>query len=265
MKGVILAAGDGGRLRPLTRTPKALVKVGGLSLIEYPLTALAAAGVSDIAVVVGYQADRLCEQLSELHPNLSFIFNEDYDEGNAISLYAARNFAGDDSFFLCMADHPICPDIPKRMLSGSPAEVCMLGVDGGAWHPSQIGDATRVLTEGGVILEIGKQLDVWNGVDTGVFNMNADVFSAIEELMRVHDMDVGISDVVRYMALGGQPFIACDVSGLFWADVDTPEDYESVNSLLRGKAWQTYMTGSYPAISTDDFPDPRPDSLAIRR
>ena len=265
MKGVILAAGDGGRLRPLTGTPKALIKVGGLSLIEYPLAALAAAGVSDIAIVVGYQADRMCHQLSELHSDLSFIYNEDYDEGNAISLYAARDFVRDDAFFLCMADHPICPDIPMRMASNSLAETCVLGVDGRAWHPSQIGDATRVLTESGVILEIGKQLDVWNGVDTGVFNMTGAVFSAVEELMRVHDMDVGISDVVRYMAAGGQPFMACDVSGLFWADVDTPEDFESVDSLLRGEAWQTYMTGSYPAISTDDFPDPRQDSLATRR
>jgi choline kinase len=265
MKGVILAAGDGGRLRPLTGTPKALIKVGGLSLIEYPLAALAAAGVSDIAIVVGYQADRLCHELSELHPDLSFVFNEDYDEGNAISLYAARDFVQDDSFFLCMADHPICPDIPIRMVSGSLGETCVLGVDGQAWHSSQIGDATRVLTESGVILEIGKQLDIWNGVDTGVFNMTSDVFPAIEELMRVHDMDVGISDVVRCMAAGGQPFMACDVSGLFWADVDTPEDFESVDTLLRGEAWQTYMTGSYPATSTDDFPDPRLDSLATRR
>ncbi len=249
----------------MTGTPKALLEVGGLSLIEYPLAALAAAGVSDIAVVVGYQADRLCHRLSELHPDLSFVYNEDYDEGNAISLYAARDFVSDDSFFLCMADHPICPDIPIRMVSGSLAEACVLGVDGRASHPSQIGDATRVLTEDGVILEIGKQLDVWNGVDTGVFNMTADVFSAIEELMQVHDMDVGISDVVRYMANRGQPFMACDVSGLFWADVDTPEDYESVDSLLREETWQMYMTGSYPAISTDDFPDLRQDSLATRR
>ena len=249
----------------MTGTPRALIKVGGIALIDYPLAALAAAGVSDIAIVVGYQADRLCHQLSELHPNLSFIFNEDYDEGNAISLYAARHFVRDDSFFLCMADHPICPDIPIRMVSDSLANVCTLGVDGRAWHPSQIGDATRVLTESGVILEIGKQLDVWNGVDTGVFNMNADVFSAIEELMPDHGMDVGISDVVRYMAAGGQPFMACDVSGLFWADVDTPEDFESVDSLLRGETWQTYMTASYPDISTDDSPDPRLDSLATHR
>ena len=48
-------------------------------------------------------------------------------------------------------------------------------------------------------------------------------------------------------------------------DVDTPEDFESVDSLLRGETWQTYMTASYPDISTDDFPDPRLDSLATRR
>jgi choline kinase len=257
MKGIILAAGDGGRLRPLTfNTPKSLLKVGGIPLIDYPLAALRSAGVSDIAVVVGYQADRLCDELSEFHPDLSFIYNEDYDEGNAISLYTAREFVQDDSFFLCMADHPICPDIPMRLISGS-LESCTLCVDGRASHPSQIGDATRVLADDGIILEIGKQLRTWNAVDTGVFNMTPDVFPVIEGLMLRQQLDVGISDIVTYMAANGQPFMACDVSGMFWADVDTAEDYESVNTLLTGAAWTAYMTESSPATSTGGFPGPQ--------
>ncbi len=109
MKGVILAAGDGGRLRSLTGIPKALLEVGGVSLIEYPLAALAAVGVSDIAVVVGYQADRLCHRLSELHPDLSFVYNEVYDGGNAVSLYAAATS--------CVATRSSCawPTIPSAL------------------------------------------------------------------------------------------------------------------------------------------------------
>ena len=45
--------------------------------------------------------------------------------------------------------------------------------------------------------------------------------------------DVGITDVVRYMGGVGKPFATCDVSGEFWADVDTLDDYESVDILLR--------------------------------
>ncbi|GAH20308.1 unnamed protein product, partial [marine sediment metagenome] len=55
-KGIILAAGDGDRLGPLTLTcPKVLLPVHDqIPLITYPIKALAAAGIGDIAVVVGY-------------------------------------------------------------------------------------------------------------------------------------------------------------------------------------------------------------------
>ena len=129
-----------------------------------------------------------------------------------------------------------------RLISGS-LESCTLCVDGRASHPSQIGDATRVLADDGIILEIGKQLRTWNAVDTGVFNMTPDVFPVIEGLMLRQQLDVGISDIVTYMAANGQPFMACDVSGMFWADVDTAEDYESVNTLLTGAAWTDVYDG----------------------
>ena len=46
-------------------------------------------------------------------------------------------------------------------------------------------------------------------------------------------MHVSITDVVRLMGAVGQPFSTCDASGMFWADVDTVEDYRSTDRLLR--------------------------------
>ena len=51
--------------------------------------------------------------------------------------------------------------------------------------------------------------------------------------METAGTSVNITDVVRYMGDEGAPFSVCDVSGMFWADVDTVEDYEAVDSLLR--------------------------------
>lgn len=59
MRGVILAAGDGGSLRPLTlETPKILLEVARHPLIHYPIAAMHDAGISGIAVVVGYMAEQ---------------------------------------------------------------------------------------------------------------------------------------------------------------------------------------------------------------
>ncbi len=201
-------------------------------MIHYPLEALASAGISEIAVIVGYQSEIVIEALKATHPNLSFIFNEHFDGENALSIYAARSFVGDDPFIVCMGDHPIAPELLSCLVSNH-QEHNILCVDTKAWHPSQTNDATRVLVDSGkYILKLGKELKDWNATDTGVFQMTCDVFPAIEHLMGEQGDSVGISDVVRLLGDKGQPFATCDVSGNFWADVDTLEDYQSIDRFL---------------------------------
>jgi choline kinase len=237
MKAIILAAGYGSRLRPLTAdTPKALIEVGGKPLIDYPLDALRTAGISDVGVVVGYRSATMREDLSSTEPRLTFLHNRDYRAGNAVSLLAARPFVVDEPFVVCMGDHTIGSDIVQTLVADAVAE-CTLCVDYMAWHPAQVGDATKVMVErDGYISEIGKQLDIWNAVDTGVFVMTADVFPVIERLIDLQGPETTITDLVTHMGERGKPFATRDVSGMFWADVDTPEDYESVDRLLRGRA-----------------------------
>ena len=234
MKAVVLAAGDGGRLRPMTLwTPKVLLEVGGRPLIHYPLTALREAGIADIAVVVGYQRTLVQEALAREFPDLTFLHNPRFHGGNALSVYAARAFVGDDPFVVCMGDHPISTYIVTTLLQ-EPSEGCVLCVDREPALSSQLDDATRVLTDPqGRILEIGKGLPVWDAVDTGVFRLTTEVFPVIEELMGSHGDDVSLSQVVRRMGSSGRPLATCDVTGAFWADVDTLEDYNSVDALLR--------------------------------
>ena len=150
-------------------------------------------------------------------------------------MYAARSFVRREPFVVCMGDHAISAALVDRLMAGS-WDGCVLCVDAAAWHPSQINDATRVwLDDRGYVGQIGKELTVWNAIDTGVFQMTRDVFPAVEHLMHRRGHEVTITEVVRLMGERGRPFATCDVSGAFWADVDTPEDYESVAGLLREK------------------------------
>ena len=235
MKAIILAAGDGGRLRPLTSNlPKVLLDLDERPLIKYPLDALMSAGISEIGIVVGYLNGAVEAALKTSHPSLSYIYNDHYDDGgNAMSIYAARSFIGDDPFVVCMGDHAISPSIISTMLSQN-HKGGVLCVDSKASHPSQIDDATKVLIdEGGYIANLGKELTVWDSIDTGVFQMTSDVFSATEALMEDKGVDVSITDMVLFSGSMGKPFATCDVSGSFWADVDTIEDLFSVDRLLK--------------------------------
>ena len=233
-KALVLAAGFGSRLGPLTlNTPKPMLEVGGMPLIGYPINALNHAGATEIGVVVGYKSDILTDFLHEYYPYVSVIHNENFDGGNALSVLSGRDFVGDDPFYVCMADHIISSDFVESLQTdedGSP-QLC---IDYESVLSSQINDATRVLVdEGGFIQSIGKEIIRWNAIDTGVFRMPSSVFGSIDRLMSRQGLNVSITDMVVRMGDEGSRFSTHDVSGKFWADIDTREDYRSIDRLIR--------------------------------
>ena len=91
-RAVLLAAGRGSRLAPLTdRVPKPLVRVHGERIVDSLLNAVVAAGIEEIYLVRGYRGDDF-DVLPEKYPMLRFIENPDFSGANNISsVYAAGN------------------------------------------------------------------------------------------------------------------------------------------------------------------------------
>ncbi len=228
-KGVILAAGVGNRLGFLTLTcPKVLLPVNGkVPLIKYPIEALAAAGISEIAIVVGYLGDRVREILgsgSDFGIRLQYISNSDYLGGNAISVHKARDWAQGDPIVLCMGDHLIEEKLVKQLLDGQRYNETLC-VDYMPAQHHQIAEATKVAVDGaGCIEAIGKDLVCWDALDTGVFLLTENFFQVLHKLVHHHGTDVEITDVIRSLINQGHRFDTCNVSGHFWLDVDTEED-----------------------------------------
>lgn len=102
-KAIIIAAGFGSRMAPVTLdTPKPLVTVNGVRIIDTLLDALLAKGINSIFLVRGYKAEQF-DQLLEKYPMIRFIDNPLYNESNNISsLYAAMDVV--DRCYICEAD-----------------------------------------------------------------------------------------------------------------------------------------------------------------
>ncbi len=229
-KGIILAAGDGDRLGILTIAyPKVLLSVNDVPLIRYPIEALVAAGISDIAIVVGYLGDKIIDLVgngSDFGVRLKYIYNSDYLGGNAISVFMAREWAQGEPVVLCMGDHLVERKMVKRLLDRQVLNETLC-IDYTPSQHHQLAEATKVIVDGaGCIKDIGKELVFWDAIDTGIFLLTENFFKAIDELAQYCGINVEVSDVIRFLISQGHNFDTCNVSGSSWIDVDTKEDLE---------------------------------------
>jgi choline kinase len=106
--GVILAAGTGTRLKPLTDTsPKCLLEIAGRSILDRLLSAMAEAGVARVVVVTGHLAERIDARLAGAAPGVDVVTVRNpafATTNNAVSLVAARSAIADREFVLCDGD-----------------------------------------------------------------------------------------------------------------------------------------------------------------
>ena len=105
MLGVILAAGDGGRLRPYTDyTPKVLIPLKNKPLIWYPMSAMARAGISRIGVIVGHKAEQVVEVGNFRLVDLAALEGNGQEQGDAEQAYAQALLNGHTTWIFLPRD-----------------------------------------------------------------------------------------------------------------------------------------------------------------
>ena len=108
MKAIILAAGPATRLRPSTeQTPKCLIDVGGVTILEKIIQSLIENNVTDIIITTGYLEQKIKDFMQKKFPqlNVAYVKNPIYDKTNYIySLWLAKNTIGNDDVILLHGD-----------------------------------------------------------------------------------------------------------------------------------------------------------------
>lgn len=242
VNAVILSAGRGSRLLPLTATrPKCLVPVGGRPILEWQLQALAACGVMRSSIVLGFGAEKVSHFLENdflASMDLRTVLNPLYDVAdNLISCWTARAEMGGD-FVLLNGDTLFETGVVQRLLASTPAPVTVAISRKSAYDE----DDMKVSCEGRTLLRIGKDLPLreTTGESIGMLLFRQDgpeLFrDALERAVRHrHAASQYYLSVINDLAGRGLVKTA-SMEGLQWTEVDFLSDLGSAARLVT--AWQ---------------------------
>jgi choline kinase len=193
-RAVILAAGEGSRLRPLTdRQPKCLVELCGAPLLDRQVATLGSAGITDVTVVVGYRADAVVAR------GYRTVLNPDYAATNMVhSLFCARDaFRGDRDLLVAYGDIVYERRVLAALLA-SPAPVAVVSDRGWRryWErrfDDPLADAETFRTDSaGWLLELGRRPQRYEDIQgqyVGLFKVRADRVAPLVEAHRAMPRD----------------------------------------------------------------------------
>jgi choline kinase len=216
-------AGAGSRLRRSAPTnAKPLIPIGGRPLISYALDSFEKAGVERIFAVVGPNGDELAAAVAPLLPTrMQFqpISNPNWQKQNGVSLLTAAGHVC-APFFLAMGDHLFEASILDALLAQADPTRLNLAIDKKIGTIFDLEDAMKVRAEGNQIVAIGKTLEDYNAIDTGIFICPEIIFEYLRRVLK--EGDCSLADGVRLMAEESNA-LAVDIGNAWWQDVDTPE------------------------------------------
>jgi len=219
-QGLILAAGLGSRLGE-ENTPKPLIEIHGKALIIRTMENLERGGCNEIVVVLGYAADAVKGYIGDHYSgkaNIVFVINDQYRLSNGLSVLAAKQVLT-ESFVLSMADHLFSHEIARLVKNTPlPASGAALFVDYKIEEVFDLDDATKVVAINDDIISIGKSLQTYNCIDTGLFLCSTDLLDALQN---VYDQcgDASLSEGITELSKQNT-MKTIDIGSAKWQDVD---------------------------------------------
>ncbi len=233
MKAVVLAAGKGERLIPLTETrPKHLLPVGGRPLLEWSLEGLAEVGVDEVLLVTHYMEDQLKYHFgdgSELGLSIAYVRQEEM-RGTADAFRMGEAFADGEEFIGLYGDLFVHPDCFKTLLKAhrsGETTLCVVPVA----VPSQTG---VVEVEGDVVTNIVEKptpgeepSDLGNA---GVYVFTPEIFQCIEETGLSSRDEYEVTDSLKALIDSGSTVRAIRFTEDKWLDIGLPWNLLEANA-----------------------------------
>ncbi len=251
MKGLVLAGGKGSRLRPLTATgAKQLVPVANKPVLFYALEQLVEAGITDIGIITGDNADQVKHAVgdgSAFDATITYI-PQALPLGLAHAIITARDWLGEDSFCMFLGDNflrgGIVPYAQRFLEHPASAQILLRRVD----DPSSLGVA--VLDENGRVQRLVEKPrePVSDLAVIGVYFFTSAVHAITPGLTPSARGELEITDAIQGLIDAGKDVRAQTITD-DWIDTGKKDDMLEANRLVLGSL-QRRVTGDVDADST---------------
>ena len=234
---VILAAGIGSRLSPLTHTyPKSLLSVGGSVILERMIRNCLSCGMSQFVLVLGHRADEIKEFVKKTFRGIrvTYVINDRYRETNTgYSLMLAAKAIGTAEFVKFDADVVFDVRILRRLLDTSYASILCIDRN----IPLEDEEVKVIVNDQMQVIEVGKSVDPKRalGESIGIEKISAEtgalLFAELSKMMeRRGNLQNYYEAAYAQLVDKGTQFHALDISGLDWTEIDTAIDFAAANA-----------------------------------
>ncbi len=238
MRAIILAAGVGSRLHPITdEKPKCLVTVAGRSILQHQLDAYLSAGVSEVLVLTGHMQEQIhafCEDYGD--KRIRCISNDDYAvTNNMYSLYLALKECGEDGYLLSNGDCVYDPSIVADVMA---AEGAWIATDKGSFDEESMKleiSGERICNISKTVKEetaYGNSIDLYKFDKAAASVFKASIISVIEGEKNLNEWtELAMQRMLQKQELCMYPF---DIGNRSWVEIDNHEDLALADELFSG-------------------------------
>lgn len=227
MKALVMAAGKGTRMLPLTKDmPKPMIEVAGKPFLSYVLDTLMSAGISEIAIIVGYKSKKIKEFIEwSRYSSVKLIYQpEPLGTGHAISI--ARDFIGQSQFVALGGDNLWSErDIRAVAQDDDFCYICASESE----NPSKFG---VLEVNNGLLLRIHEKPEhpPSNLVNTGLYKFTPEIFSFLDNISPSPRGELELTDAISELAKENKVRVV-QVQD-YWLDLGCIDDIKQVSRFL---------------------------------
>ncbi len=227
MKAIILAAGKGTRMLPLTKDiPKVLVPINGKPFLSYLIENLKQAGLTDLGIVVGYKKEKIAGFLKQNNIKAALIEQKE-PIGSANAVQQVESFVKKESFIVLVGDNLWSPkDLKEIAKEDSLCYIIGYKVNNPEHYGVLITDPNSMLKE---IKEKPKEF-VGNFINTGAYKFTPEIFQAIKQIKPSAKGEYEIVDAITILAKQGKVKVLKVQD--YWIDCGKLEDIPIVEDFL---------------------------------